>query len=122
MTTPLIINGLIQQLIDIMCASDTGHESESQNDDDTEESTEVDNMIDVVYEDETDDEPISNRNGLVRDLITLTFGAEYVLKQNIVMKNDILLIFTCKISVYATENLVMLPTLPFSNSILRYHC
>ena len=23
--------------------------------------------------------PISNRNGLVRDLITLTFGAEYVL-------------------------------------------
>ena len=30
-------------------------ESESQNDDDTEQSTEVDNMIDVVYEDETDD-------------------------------------------------------------------
>ena len=28
--------------------------------------------------------PISNRNGL--DLITLTFGAEYVLKQNIVRK------------------------------------
>ena len=28
--------------------------------------------------------PISNRNGLIRDLITLTFGAEYVLKQNIV--------------------------------------
>ena len=26
--------------------------------------------------------PISNRNGLIRDLITLTFGAEYVLKQN----------------------------------------
>ena len=25
--------------------------------------------------------PISNRNGLVRHLITLTFGAEYVLKQ-----------------------------------------
>ena len=24
--------------------------------------------------------PIANRNGLVRDLITLTFGAEYVLK------------------------------------------
>ena len=45
-----------QQLIDIMCASDTGHESESQNDDDTEQSTEVDNMIDVVYEDEADDE------------------------------------------------------------------
>ena len=36
--------------------------------------------------------PISNRNGLVRDLITLTFGAKYVLKQNIVRKNDILLI------------------------------
>ena len=36
--------------------------------------------------------PISNRNGLVRDLITLTFGAEYVLKQNKVRKNDILLI------------------------------
>ena len=46
----------LQQLIDIMCASDTGLESESQNDDDTEQSTEVDNMIDVVYEDGTDDE------------------------------------------------------------------
>ena len=46
----------LQQLIDIMCASDTGLESESQNDDDTEQSTEVDNMIDVVNEDETDDE------------------------------------------------------------------
>ena len=45
-----------QQLIDIMCASDTGLESESQNDDETEQSTEVDNMTDVVYEDETDDE------------------------------------------------------------------
>ena len=43
----------LQQLIDIMCASDT---SESQYDDDTAQSTEVDNMIDVVYEDETDDE------------------------------------------------------------------
>ena len=30
--------------------------------------------------------PISNRNGFVQDLITLTFGAEYVLKQNIVLK------------------------------------
>ena len=39
-----------------MCASDTGLESESQNDDDTEQSTEVDDMIDVVYEDENDDE------------------------------------------------------------------
>ena len=70
--------------------------------------------------------PIFNRNGLICDLITLIFGAEYVLKQNIVRKNDILLIlpvnFACKISVYATENLVLLPTLPFSNSILRYHC
>ena len=37
-----------------MC--DTELESISQNDDDTEQSTEVDNMIDVVYEDETDDE------------------------------------------------------------------
>ena len=45
----------LQQLIDIMCASDTGLESESQNDDDTEQCTEVDNKIDVVYEDETDD-------------------------------------------------------------------
>ena len=35
--------------------------------------------------------PISNRTGLVRDLITLTFGADYVLKQNVVRKNDILL-------------------------------
>ena len=47
---------LLQQLIDIMCASETGLESESQTDDDTEQSTEVDKMIDVVYEDETDDE------------------------------------------------------------------
>ena len=39
-----------------MCASDTGLESESQNDDYIEQSTEVDNMIDVMYEDETDDE------------------------------------------------------------------
>ena len=39
-----------------MCASETGLESESHNDDDTEQSTEVDNMIDVVYEDKTDDE------------------------------------------------------------------
>ena len=30
--------------------------------------------------------PVSNRNGLVRDLITLTFCAEYVLKQKIVRK------------------------------------
>ena len=45
-----------QQLINIMCASDAGLESESQNDDDNEQSTEVDNIIDVVYEDETDDE------------------------------------------------------------------
>ena len=65
--------------------------------------------------------PISNRNGLVRDLITLTFGAEYVLKQNIVRKM-IFCLFTNKLSVYATDNLVLLPTLPFSNSILRYHC
>ena len=40
--------------------------------------------------------PFSNRNGLVRDLITLTFGAEYVLKQNIVRKNDNLLISPVK--------------------------
>ena len=40
--------------------------------------------------------PISNRNGLIRDLITLTFGAEYVLEQNIVRKNDILLILPVK--------------------------
>ena len=38
-----------------MCASNTGLEPESQNDDDTKQSTEVDNMIDAVYEDETDD-------------------------------------------------------------------
>ena len=48
----------LQQLIDIMCASDTGLELESQNDDDTEQSTEVNNMIYVVYEDETNDEAI----------------------------------------------------------------
>ena len=40
--------------------------------------------------------PVSNRNGLVRYLITLNFGAEYVLKQNIVRQNDILLIFPVK--------------------------
>ena len=40
--------------------------------------------------------PISNRNGLLHDLITLTFGVEYVLKQNIVRKNDILLILPVK--------------------------
>ena len=39
--------------------------------------------------------PISNRNGLVCDL-TLTFGAEYVLKQNIVRQNVILLISPVK--------------------------
>ena len=46
----------LQQFIDIMYASDTGLESESQNDDDTEQSKENDNTIDVVYEDEADDE------------------------------------------------------------------
>ena len=46
----------LQQLINTMCASDTGLELESQNDDDTKQSTEVANMIDVVYEDETDHE------------------------------------------------------------------
>ena len=46
----------LKQLIDTMCASDTGLESESQNVDDTGQSTEVDNMIDVVYEKKTDDE------------------------------------------------------------------
>ena len=65
--------------------------------------------------------PISNRNGLIRDLITLTFGAEYDLMQNIERKIFISAYFACKISVYATANLVLLPTLPFSNSILRYH-
>ena len=40
--------------------------------------------------------PISNQNGLVRDSITLTFGAEYVLKQNIVRKYDFLLILPVK--------------------------
>ena len=45
----------LQQFIDIMCASDTGLELESQNDDGTEQSTEVDIMINVVYEDEPDD-------------------------------------------------------------------
>ena len=62
MTTPLITNGLVAAFssnnlsTSCLCASDTGLESESQNDDDTEQSTEVDKMIDVVYEDETDDE------------------------------------------------------------------
>ena len=46
----------LQQLIDIMCASDTELELESQNDVDTEQSTEVDNIMDVLYEDETEGE------------------------------------------------------------------
>ena len=46
----------LQQLIGITCASDTELKSESQNDDDNEQSTEFDNMMDVVYEEETDDE------------------------------------------------------------------
>ena len=46
----------LQQLIDILHASDTGLESESQNYDDAEQSNENDNTIDVVYEDEADDE------------------------------------------------------------------
>ena len=61
MTTPLIIKSgciFLQQLIDIMYASDTGLELESQNYmyDDTEQSNENDNTIDVVYEAEADDE------------------------------------------------------------------
>ena len=40
--------------------------------------------------------PISNRNGLVRDSITLTLGEEYVLKQNLVMENDDMLILHVK--------------------------
>ena len=40
--------------------------------------------------------PISNRNGLVHNLITLTFGAKYVLKHNIVRINDILLFLPVK--------------------------
>ena len=39
---------------------------------------------------------ISNRNDLLRYLITLNFGAEYVLKQNIARKNDIPLILPVK--------------------------
>ena len=41
---------------DIMYASDTGLESESQNYDDTEQSNGNDNTINVVYEDKADDE------------------------------------------------------------------
>ena len=41
--------------------------------------------------------PISNRNGLVHDLITLNFGAsEICSKANIVRTNDILLILPVK--------------------------
>ena len=46
----------LKQLIDIMYASDSGLESESQKYDDTEQSAENDNTIDVVYEDEAYDE------------------------------------------------------------------
>ena len=34
-----------------------------------------------------------SRNGLVHDLITLTFGAEYVLKQNIVREMIVCLFY-----------------------------
>ena len=47
---------LLRESFDIMCASDTVLESESKSHDDTKQSTEVDNMIDVVYEGEIDDE------------------------------------------------------------------
>ena len=39
-----------QELIDIMCASATGLRLETQDDDDAELSTEVESMIDIVYE------------------------------------------------------------------------
>ena len=45
-----------QELVDIMCASTTGLGLETQDDDDAELSTEMGSMIDIVYEDETDDE------------------------------------------------------------------
>ena len=37
--------------------------------------------------------PVSNRNGLECGLITLTFGAEFVLKQNIVRKMIVCLFY-----------------------------
>ena len=52
-----------QELIDIMRAGATEFESESQDDDDSEQSTEVDNMLDIVYEDETDDGANKQSNG-----------------------------------------------------------
>ena len=63
MTTPLSINGLLAAVssnnLSTSCVlSIQEHEPESQNDNDTEQSTEVDNMINVVYEDETDVEAI----------------------------------------------------------------
>ena len=44
-----------EELVDIMCSGDTAVASDSQDDDDAEQSIEVD-MIDAVYEDESDDE------------------------------------------------------------------
>ena len=73
MTTPLIINRLVAAFssnnLSTSCVLPIQNLSRN--------FTEVDNMIDVVYEDETDDEAIYNRNGLVCDYITFTFGAEY---------------------------------------------
>ena len=61
MTTPLIIKRQVAAFssnnLSTSCMhSGTGLESESQNYDDTEQSNENDNTIDVVYEDEADDE------------------------------------------------------------------
>ena len=39
-----------------MCSVDTAVASDSQDDGDAEQSIEMDNMIDAVYEDESDDE------------------------------------------------------------------
>ena len=54
---------LQKELIDIMRTGATEFESESQDDDDSEQSTKVDNMLDIVYEDETDDEANNQSNG-----------------------------------------------------------
>ena len=61
-------NGCIfpQELIDIMRAGATEFESESQDVDDSEQSTEVDNMLDIVYEDKTDDEANNQSNDSIR--------------------------------------------------------
>ena len=86
----------LQQLINIECAPETGLESESQNNDDTEQSTEVDGMIDVVYEDETDDEANFLSKWSCTGFNHSNFRCRICSKAKYSKRNDILLILPVK--------------------------